>query len=1026
MEYKSEDIIDIKKISQLLESYTKATGLETALLDLDGNIIMQSGWQKICTNFHRKNPETAQNCLESDTILAGKIKTGNKYNIYKCLNGLINIAVPIIVNDTHLYNLFTGQLFFETPNESFFIAQAEKYKFDKKEYLEALRQVPILKESEVKNKLLFLSQMTEVIVELGLEKYKRTVANITLKESEEKFRALYNNSPLSYQSLNKDGNYIDVNSAWLKMLGYKREEVINHSFFDFLHPESAEKAKHECFPNFKSCGFVKDIEFKIRHKTGHYINIAFEGYNDYNPDGSFKQTYCMFTDITKYKQANQLILKNKDRLEYALNSIETGAWELDLETLESWRTLKHDQIFGYNKPLKEWTYDIMIEHVIPEDREMVNQKFHQALSTKTDWNFECRIKRNNDGKICWIWANGNQEFNEQNESIKMFGIVQDITERKQVDEKLKESNELFHIAFNQQFQFMTVLSPDGRVIEINELPLKMQGGTRKEILGQIFWELKTWQNNPDWQAKIKKQILEASTKQETLLTEDTFTTIDGEAHTALAAYTAIRDTKNNVRYILVQATDITERKQAEETIKNQATKWQTTFNAMSDSVSIIDLDGNISQYNTSTLAMFTANEEDLKEKKCFEMVHETKGFFNDCPLVRMKKSHKPESIIFDKNGRWLEINVDPIFNSKNELTGAVHVVSDITDRKEAEQAVYLSNERYKTLFNNSPIPLWEEDLTEVAAYISEIKIQEYSNLHDYFNNNPNELVKCANMINVLDVNQAALDLHEAKNKNHLIENLSEIFTEKSFIVLKNEILAMTEGKETFKSESEVKTLSGNLRNIHITLKIDKSQSNKVKALIATPDITKQKQAEEKLRDSEFLYKETQRLSKMGGWSHDVESGQSTYTDTIYEIYGKKFSTTEEGQHFYHPDDKELVSRSFNETITRQKPYDLEVRFINAQGDNLYVRTIGQPIIKNGKVIKVYGNLIDITERKKAEQELTKHREHLEVLVKERTIELETKNKELARFNDLFVDREFRIKELKNEIDKLVKYNSDKK
>ncbi|MBM9520238.1 PocR ligand-binding domain-containing protein [Desulforhopalus vacuolatus] len=126
-----------------------------------------------------------------------------------------------------------------------------------------------------------------------------------------------------------------------------------------------------------------------------------------------------------------------------------------------------------------------------------------------------------------------------------------------------------------------------------------------------------------------------------------------------------------------------------------------------------------------------------------------------------------------------------------------------------------------------------------------------------------------------------------------------------------------------------------------------------------------------LQESESLYRETQRISKMGGWIYDVESKQTTFTDTIYEIYGKKFSTTEEGIEFYHPDDKERVWNSFNEAITKQKPYDLQVRFINAQGNTLFVRTLGQPLVKNGKVVKIYGNLIDISDCKKTEEALRK-------------------------------------------------------
>ena len=426
-----------------------------------------------------------------------------------------------------------------------------------------------------------------------------------LKESEEKFRALYDNAPLSYQSLNEDGSFKDVNPTWLSTLGYERNEVIGKFYKDFLHPDWQAHFEDN-FPAFKKRGYVNDVQFKIRHKNGHYIDIAFEGCIGYHPDGSFKQTYCVFTDITERKQAEEALLVNQKRYKEAQAIGQVGNWEYDPKTTKFWASDESRKIFGYDLELEEFTTE-NIENCIPE-REQV----HQAL-------------------IDLI------------EHDKKYDLVYDI--------------------------------------------ISKDKGIRKTVHSM---------------AKIERDAL----------------------------------------------------------------------------------------------------------------------------------------------------------GNPSKISGVVS------------------------------------------------------------------------------------------------------------------------------------------------------------------DISKQKKAEEKLRDSEYLYKETQRLSKMGGWSYDVESGQSSFTDTIYEIYGKTFSTAEEGMQFYHPDDIEMVSNSFKEALTKQKPYDLEVRLINAQGDNLFIRTIGQPVIKNGKVIKIYGNLIDITERKLAEQELTKHRENLENLVNERTKELQTKNIELERFNDLFVDREFRIKELKNEIKKL--------
>lgn len=171
-------------------------------------------------------------------------------------------------------------------------------------------------------------------------------------------------------------------------------------------------------------------------------------------------------------------------------------------------------------------------------------------------------------------------------------------------------------------------------------------------------------------------------------------------------------------------------------------------------------------------------------------------------------------------------------------------------------------------------------------------------------------------------------------------------------------------------EYQIVDKDGKLRWIH---QLNRAVFNNDKKVIAIEgscrDITKSKQIELALKESEYLYQETQKIGKMGGWSYNVEKDKMTHTDYIYEIYGKRFLSAEDGLQFYHPDDKENVWNSFSDAISKQKPYDLEVRFINAQGDNLFVRTIGQPIIDNGKVVKIIGNLVDITEKKKAEQAL---------------------------------------------------------
>jgi len=135
-----------------------------------------------------------------------------------------------------------------------------------------------------------------------------------LKESEEKYRVLYDNAPLAYQSLDETGHFIDVNPAWLNILGYKRDEVIGQNYGDFLHP-TWEEVFAKNFPAFIQRGYVHDVQYKIRKKDGDYLDISFEGCIGYYPDGSFRQTYCVFQDITDRLNAEHKLKEYQENLE---------------------------------------------------------------------------------------------------------------------------------------------------------------------------------------------------------------------------------------------------------------------------------------------------------------------------------------------------------------------------------------------------------------------------------------------------------------------------------------------------------------------------------------------------------------------------------------------------------------------------------------------------------------------------------------------------------------------------------------
>ncbi len=256
-----------------------------------------------------------------------------------------------------------------------------------------------------------------------------------------------------------DGHLGLINKAFEQLTGYTGAELRAIDWARTLTPPEWMAIERQKLEELHRTSLPVRYEKEYIRKDGTRVPIELLVHLVKDAAGKPLYYYSFLTDITERKAAQEALRRGEERLRFALETIHTGAWDLDLVDHTAFRSLEHDRVFGYAELLPQWTYEMFVDHVLSEDRAMVDSKFRRAMENRNDWNFECRIRRA-DGQVRWILGAGRVQPDASGAPRRMAGIVQDITDRKQAENALREAAEELARSNRDLEQFAYVTSHD--------------------------------------------------------------------------------------------------------------------------------------------------------------------------------------------------------------------------------------------------------------------------------------------------------------------------------------------------------------------------------------------------------------------------------------------------------------------------------------------------------------------------------------------------------------------------------------